>query len=447
MFEKILVMGRGEVVARVARTCRRIGAETVALYTDAEAESVHVQACDEAVHIGADAIAGSHADVDVVVGAAVRSGCQALHPGYGMIEADPRLPRACERAGITFVGPAAETIVLLRDRVALRVAAIEAGLRVLPGSERPLYDASELRADVAAIGYPIVVKPVFGYGEPDALAVATDDEELEAFLARAEWDGEARYVERWVDRPRHVEIDCVGDGTGTVMALTDREVSVRKDHRRLIAESPAPAIDALHRAEAARAAVCAAASDLCALLEIAGLASVHFLFDATGRFYYVGLRPGLSVEHPLAEMTTNVDLVEAQVRIALGEGMPSEITRAQPSGHAVQTRVEAALDPRTLRPFAARVDDVRWPPAPTGKVRIETGVQGGARVEADHDPVLATVTTYAPTRHEAVLMLDRVVAETRMAPVVTNLRLVRKALNHESFRAGQVDESFLDRAQ
>lgn len=445
MFEKILIANRGEVAARVARTCRRIGADTVAVYADGEEDAAHVQACDDAVRVGPAPVAESYASVPALIAAARAKGCQAIHPGYGLLEGDPMLARACELAGIAYIGAPPELLVLLRDRVSVRNAAIDAGLRVLPGSERPIREPDQLRADAEATGFPIVMKPAFGLGEPHLLPVIASASELDAAIASTEWDGSAFYAERFVDRPRHVEVQIVGDGKGSAVAVGDVEVSVRKDHRRVLAESPAPAIDQLHRGDAVRSAIWAAAIDLALSISFRGVGSAHFLLDARGSFFFLGFHPVLQPEHAAIEMCANLDLVEAQVRLALGEDLPREIANAAPTGHAVQARIEAATDPRDGRPFPGKTDDVRWPPGPTGKVRIETGVQPRSRIAPDHDPLVASVTTYAPTRHEAVLTLDRIVAETRIAPLITNLRLLRRALNHESFRASQLDEGFLDR--
>lgn len=442
MFEKILVANRGEVAARVARTCRRIGADTVAAYVDGDEDTVHVQACDEAVRVGGGV--RSYADIEALVRAAVDRGCSALHPGYGIFDDDPSLGRACEKAGIVFIGPTPEELVLFRDRLAIRRAAVEAGLRVLPGSERPIRGLEELREDVEMVGFPFVMKSAFGVGEPDAAVLVESATELESVISSIEWD-EALYLEQHVERSRHVEVQLVGDGAGDVVVLGDREVSVRKDQRRILSESPSPAIDALRWGDAVRSAIWAATLDLALSLQFRGVGSAHFLLDARGSFYLVGFHPSLQLEHAVHELCSNVDLVEAQVRLAHGDGLPLPISRAEPTGHAVQARIEAAMNPQDQRPFGGRIDEVRWPPAPTGKVRIETGIQPGSRIGAEHDPLVATITTYAPTRHEGVLVLDRIIAETRIAPLVTNLRLLRRALNHESFRASQYDEGFLDR--
>ncbi|MDQ3033864.1 MAG: hypothetical protein M3Y87_15715 [Myxococcota bacterium] len=451
MFEKILVGNRGEVAARVARTCRRIGADTVAIVVEGEEDAVHAQACDSAVRVGpprehgAVPVRASYGDVAALIAAALESGCGALHPGYGLLDDDPLLARACEKAGIAFVGPSPEELVLFRDRISVRHAAFDAGLRILPGSERPIREPEQLREDAELVGYPFVIKPAFGIGEPEELRAIESPEELEDALARIEWDGAAQYIEQRVDRPRHVEVQLVGDGEGSAIVLGDREVSVRREHHRVLAESPAPAIDALRRGDAVRSAIWAASIDLALSLRFRGVGAVHFLLDARGSFHFLAFHPALQLEHAVNELCANIDLVEVQVRLANREPMPREVIRAEPTGHAVQARIDAATNPSDGRPFGGRVEDVRWPPAPTGKVRIETGIQPGARVQPDHDPLVATVTTYAPTRHEAVLTLDRIIAETRIAPLVTNLRLIRRALNHESFRACQYDEGFLDR--
>ena len=443
MFEKILVAGRGEVAARVARTCRRLGADTVATCADGEEESVHAQACDAIANIGP---AENYTNAAVIVATAIANGCQAIHPGYGLFDESLELPRRCEQAGIVLIGPNAETLVLHRDRLALRAAAEEAGVRVLPASNFAVSTVGEARVEAEGVGFPIVIKRAIGVSEPRVLQVAEDDEQLEAHLATLELDGASIIFERHIDRPRHVEVQVTADGKGHIGILGDLETSARKDHRRVLGESPAPAIDALHGREEVRAAIWAAAFDLVAYSGFRGVGSVQFLIDARGAFYFVGFVPRLSPEHALVEMCANVDLVEVEVMLALGESVPDAVLRAEPTGHAVQARIDAAMNPADGRPFPGRADDVRWPPAPTGRVRIESGIQARSRVVAEQDPMVATVTTYAPTRHEAVLTLDRIIAETRIAPLVTNLRLLRRALNHESFRACQYDEGFLDRA-
>lgn len=445
MFEKILVANRGEVGARVARTCRRIGADTVALCVPGEEEAVHTQACDAVAMLQEANGEDAYRRTENIVRAAVEAGCQAVHPGYGLLEGSVQLARDLEKRGIQWIGAAPELVVLVRDRAALRGAALEAGLRVLAGSSDALTDPAQIREEIAALGLPLVAKPAFALGEDETLTLLVDDESVDAWEASRKGDEEVAIVlERYVERPRHVEVIVVGDGTD-IAVVGEVETSARKDHRRVISESPAPAIDSLHRADAARSAVWAGAYDLASYLGLRGVAAIQFLFDGMGRFHFVGMTLGLTPEHALVELCTGVDLVEVECQLALGESLPRSVVTSEPTGHAVQARIDAAVDPRDGRPFPGRTEEVRWPPAPTGKVRIETGIQAKSRVQVHHDALVASVSTFAPTRHEAVLMLDRIIAETRIGPLVTNLRLLRRALNLESFRALQIDEGTLDR--
>ncbi|HEY8429863.1 MAG TPA: biotin carboxylase N-terminal domain-containing protein, partial [Sandaracinaceae bacterium] len=365
MFERILIANRGEVAARVARTCRRIGIETVALATRVELGAPHVEACDEVIELGDDP--GAYEDVARVLEAAKSAGAHAVHPGYGLARDEVALARALAEAGIGYVGPSADRIETLCDRLAVRAKAAELGIRVLPASEEPLRDPNAALADVDRIGYPVVVKPVRGFGEPAGLPVANDVAELnEAFeaLGALEAIGGA-YLERWVERARHVEVQlaCAGD---EAVVLGDREVSLRKGHRRVLAEAPACALDQLHHTEAVRGAIWDASAELAVALGVRGIATCHFLLDADGTFYFAALTPGLTVEHAATEMCSGLDLVEIAIGIAAGEAMPPEVHKSEPTGCAFLARVDAALDPRTNKPFESRVDAARWPPAPQG---------------------------------------------------------------------------------
>ncbi len=444
VFERILIANRGEVAARVARTCRRLGIETVAVHADHEADAPHVEACDEAIRLE-DGDAALR-DVARIVSAARDAGVNAVHPGYGSGRDEVALARALAEAQIAFVGPSADRLEAMRDRLAVRDVAASLGVRVLPGSEQAILDPNAALADVDRLGYSVVVKPVRGCGEPDGLPVAHDvaalSEALDA-LGPLDTNGGA-YLERWVERARHVEVQIIADAT-EARVLGDREVSLRKGAQRLLAEAPARALEELHDGDAVRGAMWDASVDIAMALGCTGLATCQFLLDGDGTFYFLGIAPGLTVEHSTTEMCCGLDLVELSIRIAAGEPIPPEAWRAEPTGCAFMARVDASLDPRTGRPFDSRVEAARWPPAPQGKVRIETGVKVGSLVKTDHDPMLASVTTYAPTRHDALLMLDRILAEIHLGPVVTNLRLLRKALNHESLRAGQYDDLFFER--
>lgn len=444
MFERILIANRGEVAARVARTCRRIGVETVAVHVDPlDAGAIHVASCDEAASLGDDPAA--YLDGAALLEAARAREVHAVHPGYGPLAHDPAFAQSIVDAGLIWVGPSPALLARVRDRLEVRRAAMECGVRVLLGSERPITGPQEALIDVDRIDYPVVLRPVLGIGD-DAGAVAHDVAELAEGLAALdplEAHGGA-YVEQWVERARHVEVQLFCTES-VAIPLGDREVSVRRGDRRVLAESPAAALEQLRTGDAVRGAMWEAAAELATRLEARGLASAHFVLDGDGVFYLTAFTPGLEVEHTTIEMCAGVDLVEMQLRLAAGEDVTDELSKVEPTGCALLAYVDAACDPSTGLAFESHVQAARWPPAPPGKVRIETGIQTGSLISPAHDPLVASVTTYAPNRHDALLMLDRILAEIHLTPLVTNQRLLRKALNHESFRAGQFDEGFVDR--
>lgn len=444
LIERILIANRGEVAVRVARTCRRLGIETVGVHVGTDEGAPHVEACDVGVAIGDDPAA--YRNTVALLSVAKEQGVQAVHPGYGLLAEEPIFASEVEAAGLVFVGPAAERFEESRDRLKVRQVAIDAGVRVLPASERPITTAPEALEDVDRLDYPVVVKPVKGIGEPRATYVAHDvadlAEALKALDPLEEHGG--CFVERYVELARHVEVQLVYDGNETLV-IGDRDVSLRRESRRVLVESPAVAIDQLHDPDAVRGAIWEASTEIASRIGCRGLGSCHFVIDADGVFYFTGFTAGLQVEHPTIEMCANIDLVEVQLHLALGEEIPPELLKVESTGSALQARVDASTDPETGKPFDSSVENARWPPAPRGKVRIETGIRVGSQISSDYDPLVATVTTYAPNRHDALLMLDRILAEIHISPLVTNLRLLRKALNHESLRAGQYDEDFLDR--
>jgi acetyl/propionyl-CoA carboxylase alpha subunit len=444
VYERILIANRGEVAARIARTCRRLGIETIGVHVESERDEVHVEACDQSVSLGADPSA--YREIARIVEAARGTEVPVVHPGYGIRRDEAELVRALESVGIACVGPSAERCEAASDRLSVLAAANAHGIRTLPASERAILEPNEALAHIDRVGYPVLVKPVRGLGEPASDKPVSDVAELSERLdAMSPLDASGgAYLERWVERARHVQVQVIYDGK-EALVLGEREVSVRREGRIVVAESPAPAIDQLHYADAVRGAMWDAACEIAAALGCVGLPSCHFVIDSDGVFYFTGFTAGLTVEHATTEMCSNLDLVELSLRLSAGESLPPEVWKAEPTGSAFCGRVDASIDPRDGRPFESRVDAARWPPAPQGKVRIETGVKSGSVISPEHDPMIASITTYAPTRHDALLMLDRILAEIHLAPVVTNLRLLRKAVNDESLRAGQYDDGFLDR--
>lgn len=447
MFKKVLIANRGEVAARIARTCKRLGMEAVAVYSDLDQDGVHCQACDEAVRIGPADPQESYLNVKALLAAADAVGADALHPGYGMLSESPAFARAVRDAGISFIGPTPETMERLLDRMETRTLAVNAGVRILPGSDGPVADAAQAAEVAADIGYPVVIKPVRAGGGIGP-ALVNDPEELPAAFARVRerasqvFGDERVYVERGLERPRHVEVQVVADERGEAVALGDRECSIQRHSFRLVDEAPAPSFTGTEHGERVRDAVWDSATRIAKEAGLTGIGTVEFLLDTLGEPYLLEVRPRLQVAHGITEMCTNIDLVEAQLLIAAGQPIPDDVARAIPAGHAMEVRL--CVEPQPRKELPTEVQEMRWPNASPGRLRIEASIQPGSKVTTIYDSMLAKVICYAPTRHSALLLLDRVLSESVLAPIPTNAAFLRRILNHESFRAGQYDTSFVE---
>jgi acetyl/propionyl-CoA carboxylase alpha subunit len=448
MFKKVLIANRGEVAARIARTCKRLGMDAVAIYSDHDQDEVHCQACDEAVRIGPADPQESYLNVAALLAAAKSVGADALHPGYGMLSESPAFARAVQEAGIHFIGPAPEIMERLLDRMETRTLALNAGVRILDGSEGPLEDAARAAEIAADIGYPVAIKPVrAGGGIGPALVdsaetLASAFERVRERAQQVFGDGRV-YLERALERPRHVEVQVVADKNGEAVALGDRECSIQRHSFRLLDEAPAPSCTGTEHGERVRDAVWDSAVRIAKEAGLVGIGTVEFLLDTQGEPYLLEVRPRLQVAHGITEMCTNIDLVEAQILTVAGQSIPDDVARAIPAGHAIEVRlcIELGGQRKELPP---EVIEVRWPNASPGRLRIEASVQPGSKVSTIYDSMLAKIICYAPTRHAALLLLDRVLSESAVTPVPTNAAFLRKILNHESFRAGQYDTSFVE---
>ena len=449
MFKKVLIANRGEIAARVARTCKKLGMDTVAIYSDVDADGVHCHACDESVRIGPADARSSYLSIPAILAAADATGADVIHPGYGMLSESPEFSQAVRDAGVSFVGPAPDVLLKLLDRVQSREIAVTAGVRVIEGSERAVENAADAEPFAEALGYPLAVKPVRGGGGLGPTMVSDADElagTIERVQKRAlELFGDGRvYLEKALSRPRHVEVQVVADAHGDVVILGDRECSIQRAGLRLLDESPAPALLGSERAERIREAVWDGALRFAREAGFVGTGAVEFLVDSRGEAYFLEMRPRLQVAHGITEMCANVDLVEAQMVIAHGGPIPAEIKKAIPSGHAMEVRITSEQVNRNFAPATGTVSEVRWPNASPGRLRIEASIQPGSKVTTDYDTMVAKVITFAPTRHAALLLLDRVLAESAIVPLPTNSPFLRRILGHESFRAGQYDITFVD---
>jgi acetyl/propionyl-CoA carboxylase alpha subunit len=449
MFKKVLIANRAEIASRIARTCKRLGAETVAVYSDADKDGVHCHASDEAVRIGPAPLEESYLNIRAILEAADATGSDAIHPGYGLLSENPEFARAVRAAGITFIGPTSEVIAKLLDHAATRDLAIGAGVRAIEGAEVTAASGDEAAVVANDLGYPVVVKPA-QRGHRITPIWAYDDADLERAMgtiraALSACSTEPRlYLERGLERARHVEVEVLSDEQGDVVALGDRECSVQRDGRHIVEEAPSPAFIGSERGERTRDGICDAACRVVKEAALVGASSVEFLIDSRGEAYLLAVRPRLQIAHGVTEVCANIDIVEGQIMIADGQPIPDEIKRAIPSGHAFEVRLTAEQVNRNFVPATGEVVEVRWPNASPGRLRIEACVQPGSRVTADYDSTLAKVITYAPTRHAALLLMDRVLAECAITPLPTNAIFLRRILNHEAFRAGHYDTSLVE---
>jgi acetyl-CoA carboxylase, biotin carboxylase subunit len=443
VFRRVLVANRGEIAGRVMRTCRRLGIETVLTVSDADVASGPARRADQVIRIGPAAAADSYLNVDAVVGAALAAEVDAVHPGYGFLSENARLARACAAAGIVFIGPAPETLEAAGDKLAAREHATAAGLPVLPGGHGG--EGDSLAPLAAGIGYPVLVKAAGG-GGGRGLRVVRDPAELAGAVAVASAEagaafGDSRvYLERYVERGRHVEVQILGDGE-RVIHLGDRDCSVQRRYQKLIEEAPAPGLD-----DDLRERLRAAAVALGAHLGYRGAGTVEFLVDADrGEFYFLEVNARIQVEHPVTEAITGLDIVAEQIAVA--EGRPlrlgqEDITFA---GHAVECRVNAEDPARDFRPSPGTISRAVFPVGAAGSLRVDTHVQAGVTVPPYYDSLLAKVIAYGPDRAAALRTMAGALDRCAVEGVTTNLGLQRAIIADPAFAAGPVDTGYLAR--
>ncbi len=441
LFRKILIANRGEIAVRVARTCRDLGIRTVAVFSDADREAAHVRAADEAVRLGPAPPAESYLALGRVMDAARGTGAEAIHPGYGFLAENPALPEACRSAGVVFIGPDAEPMQKLGNKLEARNLARRAGLRVLPGTTQSVRDAAQIVDCGRRWGYPLLLKAAAGGGGRGMRVVREEGRaaaELRAARdeAKASFGDPSVYVEKYLERPRHVEIQILADRHGGAVALGERECSIQRRHQKLIEESPSPAAPRQAVEEAGHGA-----AGLCAEAGYAGAATFEFLMDAAGSLTFMEVNTRLQVEHPITEARFGVDLVEQQIRIAAGRRLPGALGRRAPRGAAIEVRINAEDPEHDFLP-ATGVLEVWRPPEGPG-VRCDSGVYAGYRVPPHYDSLLAKVIAWGEDRRQALGRMRRALGECVIAGVATTLPFHRWALGDGEFRAGRYTTGFV----
>lgn len=456
MFDTVLVANRGEIAVRVIRTLRDSGIRSVAVYSDADADARHVREADTAVRIGPTPAAESYLSVPQLLVAAARTGAQAIHPGYGFLAENAAFARACEEAGLVFIGPPAEAIELMGDKIRAKERVRSAGVPVVPGSSGSGLTDGELAAAAREMGMPVLLKPSAGGGGKGMRLVHEEHllaDEIAAARreARGSFGDDTLLVERWIDRPRHIEIQILADGDGQVIHLGERECSLQRRHQKIIEEAPSPLLD-----EATRAAMGAAAVDAAKSCGYRGAGTVEFIVPGGGAapgegpaaYYFMEMNTRLQVEHPVTEMITGLDLVEWQLRIAAGEPLPYAQQDIRLTGHAIEARICA----ETARVTGERVDflpsagTVRLLSEPGGPgVRTDSGLVAGMEVGTAYDPMLAKVIAHGPDRASALRRLRTALADSVLLGVDTNVAFLRRLLAHPAVVAGDLDTGLVDR--
>jgi acetyl/propionyl-CoA carboxylase alpha subunit len=449
MFNKVLIANRGEIAARIARTCRRMGIATVGIHSAADEGALHTRAMDQSVPVGPASVRESYLDVARILDAARTTGCEAVHPGYGLLSEKAHFAKAVRDAGLVFIGPPAAALERLGDKMRSRETARSVGVAHVPGSEGPVQDVSEARAMAERVGYPMLVKPVGG-GGGIGMQIVRDDAALERALkaaadrgAQAFGDGRV-YVERYVERPRHIEVQIFADAHGHVVALGERECSVQRRHQKIVEESPAPAFDNRVDGREHRARILDAATTLARAAGYQGAGTVEFIWeDERPSFWFLEVNCRLQVEHPVTEMVTGLDLVELQLRVAAGESLPAHVVAGvPPAGHAIEVRLYAEDPAKGFVPKPGNVDELTWPQGEG--VRVDAGVDAGAKVTPFYDPMIAKIVTHGRDRAEAIARMKDALAATRIGPVVTNLAFLRALIAGDEFARGVFDTTFAE---
>jgi acetyl-CoA carboxylase biotin carboxylase subunit len=442
MFRKILIANRGEIAVRIARACREMGIVSAAVYSEADRAALHVRLADEAYPIGPAPSRESYLRIEKLIDAARRAGCAALHPGYGFLAENPDLARACTASGITFIGPSPEAMERLGSKTAARQLAARARVPMVPGTEDPIQSQGEAAGIAQGLGYPVLLKAVAGGGGKGMRLVAS-----EADLAGAWRDassealnafGDARlYLEKYLDRPRHIEIQVLGDLHGKIVHLGERECSVQRRHQKVIEESPSPVMTPELRRAMGEAAV-----RLAQQAAYANAGTVEFLVDGSRNFYFLEVNTRLQVEHPVTEMVTGLDLVKLQIRIAAGEPLPFSQDAFKQTGHAVECRLYAEDPDNQFFPSPGKI--VAWRAASGPGIRLDDGVSDGFTVSTEYDPMLAKLIAWGQDRSEAIARLSRALEEHVVAGIKTNAGLLAAILRDPEFTRGEFFTRWLD---
>ena len=443
MFRKVLIANRGEIALRVIRACREMGIRTVAVYSEADRESLHVRFADEDVCIGPPAARESYLNIPRIIAAAEVTGAEAIHPGYGFLAENAEFAEICERSDIVFIGPTADQIRMMGDKAVARRTMADVGVPTVPGSEGAVQDAEQAIAVARDIGFPVIIKAAAG-GGGKGMRVARDADTFVTHLqmaqneARSAFGDPSVYLERYLDRPRHIEIQVLGDRHGRVAHLGERECSIQRRHQKLIEEAPSVALNAASRKAMGEAAIRGASA-----IGYQSAGTIEFLFDQEGRFYFMEMNTRIQVEHPVTEVVTSVDLVKEQIRIAAGEPLSLPPEGVQLRGHALECRINAEDPARNFAPSPGTIS-IFHPPGGPG-VRVDTHAYAGYVVPPNYDSLIGKLITFGENRSEAIVRMQIALESFIIEGIHTTIPFLLELMVDEHFIAGDIDTGFVER--
>jgi 3-methylcrotonyl-CoA carboxylase alpha subunit len=442
-FRTLLVANRGEIACRVIRTARAMGLRTVAVYSEADRDAMHVAMADEAVLLGPARARDSYLNIERVIEVARKSGAEAVHPGYGFLSESAEFAQACADAGLVFVGPTAEMITAMGSKSGSKMLMEKAGVPLVPGYHGEAQDEATLKKAADKIGFPVLVKASAG-GGGRGMRIVRSAGELAAAIVSAKREAKAAFgddrmlIEKFVENPRHIEVQIIGDSHGNLLSLFERECTLQRRHQKVIEEAPSPTLDATQRE-----AVCAAARKAAAAVNYVGAGTIEFVSNGKDVFF-IEMNTRLQVEHPVTELITGIDLVEWQLRVAFGEKLPLTQDQIKLNGHAIEARVYAENPHKSFMPSVGRIKTWRTPEQSNG-LRIDAGYREGDAVSPYYDAMLAKVIAWAPTRDVAIERLNRGLEDTDVRGIVTNIPFLSALVTHPDVRANAIDTGFIER--
>lgn len=443
MFQKVLIANRGEIAVRIIRACRNMGIRSVAVYSREDADSLHVQLADQRICIGEGPSRNSYLNMDRIIMAAINMEADAIHPGFGFLSENSTFARKCRENGIVFIGPDPEVIDKMGNKSQARLTMMNAGVPVVPGTKEPVYDAEEGKRQSAKIGYPVMIKASSG-GGGKGMRVARSEEEFEFQFNLAQRESanafgdDTMYIERYIENPRHVEIQIMADQQGNVVALGERDCSVQRNHQKLIEESPSPAIDEATRRKMNEYAVLAAKT-----VGYTNAGTIEYIVASTGEFFFMEMNTRIQVEHGVTEMVTGTDLIIEQIRVAAGLPLSFRQEDIAPRGHAIECRINAEIPGKNFMPSPGLVQHIHLP-AGNG-VRVDTGLYAGYRIPSEYDSMIAKIIVHAPDRDAAIMKMRAALDEMVVIGVETNLDFQYHIMQNPTFCKGEADTGFIEK--